>query len=122
MKGHKGVGIGWLAKWYAKSTRTNLGYFKELAGKVVQNLPENGTVVEVAPGPGYLAVGIAKFGNYMVTGLDISKAMVEIAQNYAAEAGVPAAGVVEAFDVPEDPEPGLLAGRESFVAEEFLLE
>ena len=40
----------------------------------------------------------------------------------AAEAGVPAAGVVEAFDVPEDPHPGLLAGRESFASEELFLE
>ncbi len=35
---------------------------------------------------------------------------------------MPAAGVVEALDVPEDPEPGLLAGGEAFAAEEFFLE
>ena len=35
---------------------------------------------------------------------------------------MPAAGVVEALDVPEDPEPGLLAGREPLAAEEFFLE
>ena len=84
------MGMNWMADWYAKSTRTNLGYFKELAGKVVQNLSESGDVLEVAPGPGYLAVEIAKLGNCQVTGLDISKAMVEIAQHYAAGAGVPA--------------------------------
>lgn len=90
MKGYKGVGMDWMAKWYAKSTRTNLGYFKKLARKVVQNLPENSKVLEVAPGPGYLAVEIAKLGNYQVTGLDISKAMVEIAQNYAIQEGTTA--------------------------------
>lgn len=82
--------MDWMAKWYAKSTRTNLGYFKELARKVVQNLPESGDVLEMAPGPGYMAVEIAKLGNCRVTGLDISMAMVEIVQHYAAEAGVPA--------------------------------
>jgi ubiquinone/menaquinone biosynthesis C-methylase UbiE len=56
-----------------------------LARKVVQNLPESSDVLEVAPGPGYFAVEIAKLGNYQVTGLDISKPMVEIAQNYAIE-------------------------------------
>lgn len=33
-----------------------------------------------------------------------------------------AAGVVEAFDVPEEAHSGLFAGVESFASEEFLLE
>ena len=39
-----------------------------------------------------------------------------------AEAGVPAAWVVEALDVLEDPEPCLFAGGEAFAAEELFLE
>jgi hypothetical protein len=39
-----------------------------------------------------------------------------------AEAGVPAARVVEALDVPEDPESGLLAGREALASEQFFAE
>ena len=45
-------------------------------------------MLEVAPGPGYLSVELAKLGNYNITGLDISKTFVEIAQNKATEAGV----------------------------------
>jgi hypothetical protein len=35
---------------------------------------------------------------------------------------VPAAGVVEAFDVPKDPHSGGFAGREAFAPEQLLLE
>jgi hypothetical protein len=35
---------------------------------------------------------------------------------------VPPAGVVEAFDVPEDPDARLLAGREALAPQQFLLE
>src|SRR5438094_531508 len=37
-----------------------------------------------------------------------------------AEAGVPAAGVVEAFDVPEEPESGLLSSREALAPQQLL--
>ncbi|MGO9388158.1 MAG: class I SAM-dependent methyltransferase, partial [Methanobacterium sp.] len=43
--------------------------------------------LEVAPGPGYLSIELAKLGEYKVTGLDISKTFVEIAQTNALEAG-----------------------------------
>src|SRR5262249_48392564 len=43
---------------------------------------------EVAPGPGYFTIELAKTGIYRVTGLDISKSFVEIAQGKAKEAGV----------------------------------
>jgi 2-polyprenyl-3-methyl-5-hydroxy-6-metoxy-1,4-benzoquinol methylase len=40
-------------------------------------------VLEVAPGPGYLSIEIAKLGNYNVTGLNLTKTFVEIAQSNA---------------------------------------
>ena len=45
-----------------------------------QGLPEGGDVLEVAPGPGFLSVEMAKTGRLRVTGLDISKTFVEIAR------------------------------------------
>jgi ubiquinone/menaquinone biosynthesis C-methylase UbiE len=42
----------------------------------------------IAPGPGYLAVELAKLGDFAVTGLEISRTFVEIAQRNALEAGV----------------------------------
>ena len=44
-------------------------------------------VLEVAPGPGYFAIELAKLGVYQIVGLDISKTFVKIAQCNAARAG-----------------------------------
>ncbi len=38
--------------------------------------------------PGYFAIELAKLGSYRITGLDISRTLVEIARAKAAEAGV----------------------------------
>jgi ubiquinone/menaquinone biosynthesis C-methylase UbiE len=45
-------------------------------------------VLEVAPGPGYLAVELAKLGRYRITGLDISRSFVRMATEYAAREAV----------------------------------
>jgi ubiquinone/menaquinone biosynthesis C-methylase UbiE len=47
-------------------------------------------VLEVAPGPGYFCIELAKRGSYQITGMDISHTMVKIAAKKAAEAGVTA--------------------------------
>ena len=39
--------------------------------------------MEVAPGPGYVSIELAKKGKYTVTGIDISPNFVEIAKNNA---------------------------------------
>jgi 2-polyprenyl-3-methyl-5-hydroxy-6-metoxy-1,4-benzoquinol methylase len=88
-KGYKGIGMeGFIARWYASITRRSLGEFTALARRVAQALPRGGQVLEVAPGPGYFAIELAKLGPYRVTGLDISRTFVEIASRNAAEAGV----------------------------------
>ena len=56
--------------------------------QVSQILPAGGRILEVAPGPGYLAIELAKLGKYQIIGLDISKSFVGIAQGKAKEAGV----------------------------------
>lgn len=45
-------------------------------------------MLEVAPGPGYFAIELAKLSNYLVWGLDISRTFVDIARDNAREAGV----------------------------------
>ena len=86
---YKGIGMeGVIAKWYATNTRKALEEFKALARQVSSELPPDSRVLEVAPGPGYFAIELAKLGSYRITGLDISETFVEIAKRNAKEANV----------------------------------
>jgi ubiquinone/menaquinone biosynthesis C-methylase UbiE len=88
-KGYRGIGMeGAIARWYAKSTRKDIDRFRALATRLRADLPQGGDVLEVAPGPGYLAIEMAMDGAYRVAGLDVSRTMVELARANAAEAGV----------------------------------
>jgi ubiquinone/menaquinone biosynthesis C-methylase UbiE len=89
IKPYKGMGMeGMVAKWYATMTKKSLDRFKELAQRTARELNAGSSLLEVAPGPGYFAIELAKLGDYKITGLDISKTFVEIAQGNAAKAGV----------------------------------
>lgn len=88
-KGYKGMGMeGGIARWYAKLTRRSLREFEDLAQRMRAGLPENARVLEVAPGPGYFAIALAKLGAFEITGLDVSKTFVEVARKNAQEEGV----------------------------------
>ena len=88
-KAYKGMGMeGFTAKWYASLTIKFLDEFKKLARRVADELPAGSRVLEVAPGPGYFAIELAKLGRYRITGLDISHTFVEIARRNATQAGV----------------------------------
>lgn len=88
-KAYKGMGMeGPVARWYAKITHKDIAEFQALAKRLAEGLPEGSRLLEVAPGPGYLAIELAKFGKYNVTGLDISNTFVELGTHHAAEAGV----------------------------------
>src|SRR5690349_18739181 len=90
VKGEKGMGMeGPVATWYAKNTLKNIEDFKKDARKIAAVVAEGSAILEVAPGPGYLAIELAKLGRYKITGLDISTSFVEIAQANAKAAGVP---------------------------------
>jgi ubiquinone/menaquinone biosynthesis C-methylase UbiE len=78
---------GLIARWYAKTARRD-NEFKPLASRVNETVAAGSRVLEVAPGPGYLSIELAKLGKYQVTGLDISKSFVEIARTNARQAGV----------------------------------
>jgi ubiquinone/menaquinone biosynthesis C-methylase UbiE len=62
--------------------------FRADARRVAALLASGAKVLEVAPGPGYFAIELAKLGHYLITGLDISRTLVEIARKNAAQAGV----------------------------------
>ncbi len=86
---HRDRGIeGRQAKWYAKNTGEMMKEFTELAHRVSGEIQQGSSVLEVAPGPGYFCIELAKLGSHTITGLDISRTMVEIATQKAAEAGV----------------------------------
>jgi ubiquinone/menaquinone biosynthesis C-methylase UbiE len=76
---------GFQARWYAKNrgTEPQLARYRQQAAEVTAGWPEGAEVLEVAPGPGFFAVELAKRG-YRVTGLDISHTMVEIARENGA--------------------------------------
>jgi ubiquinone/menaquinone biosynthesis C-methylase UbiE len=89
VKGYRGMGMeGAVARWYDRSTRKDTQRFRDLAARLRTASPQGGDVLEVAPGPGYVAIEMAKAGAYHVTGLDVSRTMVELAHRNAAEAGV----------------------------------
>jgi len=77
-----------VAKWYTNNTGQSLAEFIKLAQRIAHQLPRGSTVLEVAPGPGYFCIELAKLKAYSITGLDISHTFVEIASKKAAEAGV----------------------------------
>ena len=88
-KPYRGISMeGGLATWYAKITRKDLREFERLARELAADLPANARVLEIAPGPGYLAIALAKLGDFDIVGLDISRSFVRIASENAAKAGV----------------------------------
>lgn len=88
-KPHKDRGMeGMIAKWYTTNTGKSLDEFVKLARRIADRLPRGSTVLEVAPGPGYFCIELAKLGGYKITGLDISHTFVEIASKKATDTGV----------------------------------
>jgi len=87
-KAYRGIAMeGFIARWYNKTARRDTE-FKALVAKVNDTVPAGGHVLEVAPGPGFLSIELVRTGKYQVTGLDISKTFVEIAQANARDANV----------------------------------
>jgi ubiquinone/menaquinone biosynthesis C-methylase UbiE len=74
---------GGMARWYDKTTRKNIPMFRELANRIAAQLPAQSNILEVAPGPGFLSIELAKLG-YNVRAVDISRTLVEIARRNAA--------------------------------------
>lgn len=88
VKPYKGLAMeGPIARWYTK-VRGRDEELGQVVSEVCDTLPTGSRILEVAPGPGYLAIELAKTGRYTVVGLDISRSFVEIARAKARDAGV----------------------------------
>lgn len=82
---------GPIARAYARGrgTEPQLVQYRESAEMLAADLAEGADVLEVAPGPGFFAVELARTGRCTVTGLDVSRTFVQLAREYAQEQGVP---------------------------------
>ncbi len=90
-KGYKGLGMeGGVARWYARITSKSRDRFREEARALAAALAHGARILEVAPGPGYLAIELAKLGDYDVVGLDIRRTFVALATENASKEGVAA--------------------------------
>jgi len=88
-KPFKGSGMnGWVARWYARTRSNDMEDFRLRAKAVKERLKPHSSVLEVAPGPGFFAIELAKLGDFKITGLDISETFVDIATQNAQKAGV----------------------------------
>ena len=81
---------GFSARRYAalRGTDAQLQISRREAARLAAPLADGAAVLEVAPGPGYLAVELAKLGRLNITGLDVSRTFVELAAGLATRAGV----------------------------------
>src|ERR1700681_3959785 len=81
---------GMVARWYAglRGSERQIEVYRNQASQLTEGLPAGAKVLEVAPGPGYLAIEMARLGHAHVTGLDISRTFVQIATDNARRAGV----------------------------------
>jgi ubiquinone/menaquinone biosynthesis C-methylase UbiE len=89
-KDYRGLPMeGPIARWYARNTVAGRkADFEQAARAVTAGLPAGSAILEVAPGPGYLSIMLARGGQYRVSGLDISRTFVEIERRNAQAAGV----------------------------------
>jgi ubiquinone/menaquinone biosynthesis C-methylase UbiE len=81
---------GPIARWYARlrGTEVQIAEYRREASRLTTGLANGARVLEVAPGPGYFAIEMARLGRAQVTGLDISRSFVRIAAENARRAGV----------------------------------
>lgn len=90
-KGYRGLPMeGIVARRYAELRRSGsqIDEWRQQAAQLTATLPDGAEVLEVAPGPGYFAIELARLGRFRVTGLDISRTFVDIASENARQAGV----------------------------------
>jgi ubiquinone/menaquinone biosynthesis C-methylase UbiE len=88
-KAHKGVGMeGFVARWYARQTAHDLDEFKSTARRLAAHCSAGSRVLEIAPGPGYLAIELVKLTGCRMVGLDISRTFVRIAAENARKAAL----------------------------------
>jgi ubiquinone/menaquinone biosynthesis C-methylase UbiE len=84
IKAYKGMGMeGGVARWYDRTTRKDMPEFRALAARIAAAVQPAAQVLEIAPGPGFLSIELARRG-LNVRAVDISKTFIEIARRNAA--------------------------------------
>src|ERR1700722_11974193 len=87
-KAYRGMGMeGGIARWYDRTTRKDMPQFQALAARIAALVPARSAVLEVAPGPGFLSIELAKHG-FDLCAVDISETFVDLARRNAAAAVV----------------------------------
>ena len=87
-KAYKGLAMeGLIATWYTRNTGRDRKRFDDAARRLAGRIRPGAQLLEVASGPGYLAIEMARRG-YAITALDISRSFVRITRENAATAGV----------------------------------
>jgi ubiquinone/menaquinone biosynthesis C-methylase UbiE len=85
-KPYRGMSMeGVIARSYARATRIDLPELDRLADRIAISVTAGSRILEVAPGPGNLAIALDKRG-LRVNGIDISKTFVQIAIDEARRA------------------------------------
>lgn len=79
---------GFIATLYARQAEHDRDELQATAGRIAAPLNAGSRVLEIAPGPGLLAIELAKLTGGRVTGIDISRSFVQIASDNARKAGV----------------------------------
>jgi ubiquinone/menaquinone biosynthesis C-methylase UbiE len=88
-KAYRGVPMeGLIARWYARTTAPDRRRYARVARRVMERVRVGARILDLAAGPGSLAVELASSGCHSVAGLDISRSFVSIAQSNARGAGV----------------------------------
>ncbi len=89
VKPYKGHGMeGFIATLYARQAEHDRDDLQATARRIAAGLNAGSRVLEIAPGPGLLAIELATLTGGRVTGIDISHSFVQIAGNNARSAGV----------------------------------
>lgn len=90
VKAYKGLGMeGGIARWYDRTVRKDMPEIRALAARIAAVAPPAAEILEIAPGPGFLSIELARRG-LRVRAVDISRTFVEIARRNAAQEGVAA--------------------------------
>ncbi len=81
---------GPIARWYARvrGSKSQIEDYRNQAAQLTAGLPDGARVLEVAAGPGYLSIEMARPRRLDVTALDISHTFVEIGSDRARQEGV----------------------------------
>lgn len=96
---------GGIARRYAvnRGSGPQMEEYRRLAARLTAGLSDGAAVLEIAPGPGYLAIEMARSGRVRVTGLDVSTTFVELATAAARKEGADVEfRVGDAADLPFD--------------------